>query len=210
MQKTHKEIEILRAAEKLFTAYGYKKVSIDEIVKKAGIAKGTFYLYFKNKDEVYCRILEGYKTAAHKCIKTMVKQVTDLRTRLYIKFVGALHFFAKNKILKEIILENENYFSESITKEVIMAENIKHLKVVIGDDFAQIKKGFDLQDIFRVYAFFMNILRQEKNHSADNLLFYEKLGQVLVDGLLAKNQGEIQGAQEITQLISQINGCLQD
>lgn len=44
--------EILQAASELFQEIGYESTSVDSIVRSAGIAKGTFYYYFKSKDEV--------------------------------------------------------------------------------------------------------------------------------------------------------------
>ena len=38
--------EILDAAQELFLTQGYEKISVDNIIKKIGIAKGTFYYYF--------------------------------------------------------------------------------------------------------------------------------------------------------------------
>jgi AcrR family transcriptional regulator len=43
---------ILDAAEKLFARFGYRKTTIDELAREAGIAKGTVYLYFKSKEEI--------------------------------------------------------------------------------------------------------------------------------------------------------------
>lgn len=44
--------EILDAAEQLFTTKGYSATTITDILTKVGIAKGTFYYYFKSKEEV--------------------------------------------------------------------------------------------------------------------------------------------------------------
>lgn len=44
--------EILSIAENLFQTKGYAETSVDEIVRQAGIAKGTFYHYFKSKEEI--------------------------------------------------------------------------------------------------------------------------------------------------------------
>lgn len=44
--------EILDAAEMLFTTKGYNKTTIIDILEAVGIAKGTFYYYFKSKEEV--------------------------------------------------------------------------------------------------------------------------------------------------------------
>ena len=50
--KQQKRTSLLDTAFKLFTTQGVSKTSIAEISQKAGIAKGTFYLYFKDKYEI--------------------------------------------------------------------------------------------------------------------------------------------------------------
>lgn len=50
--------EILDAAERLFSAKGYGKCTINDILETVGIAKGTFYHYFKSKEEVLDAIIE--------------------------------------------------------------------------------------------------------------------------------------------------------
>ncbi|MCW9129590.1 TetR/AcrR family transcriptional regulator [Bacillus paramycoides] len=49
--------EILDTAEKLFVTKGYTKTTVNDILKEIGIAKGTFYHYFKSKEEVMDEII---------------------------------------------------------------------------------------------------------------------------------------------------------
>jgi len=49
----------MMGAARLFRERGIKSVSIDEIVQAAGIAKGTFYLYFRTKDELLAKMAEA-------------------------------------------------------------------------------------------------------------------------------------------------------
>ena len=51
-QKEGKKQSLLAAANDLFLEKGVAKTSIDDIVKRAQVAKGTFYLYFKDKGEL--------------------------------------------------------------------------------------------------------------------------------------------------------------
>src|SRR5258705_12958471 len=44
---------ILAAALELFGRYGYRRTSIDDIARQAGVAKGTVYLYVENKDALF-------------------------------------------------------------------------------------------------------------------------------------------------------------
>lgn len=52
-----KRINILDAAYELFIEKSVNNTSIDDVVKSAGIAKGTFYLYFKDKHDLMERII---------------------------------------------------------------------------------------------------------------------------------------------------------
>jgi AcrR family transcriptional regulator len=47
-----KRRRIVRAATELFLRRGYRKTSVDEVARAAGMAKGTFYLYFRTKSEL--------------------------------------------------------------------------------------------------------------------------------------------------------------
>jgi len=49
---------ILAAAEALLVQYGYRRTSMDDIAKKAGVAKGTLYLYFDSKEAVFRTLQE--------------------------------------------------------------------------------------------------------------------------------------------------------
>lgn len=51
---------ILKAAKELFRKYGYHKTSVNEIAKKARIAKATIYKYFDSKEQILDDILMDY------------------------------------------------------------------------------------------------------------------------------------------------------
>jgi len=52
--------ELMDAAQVLFLEKGFDATSVDEIVKRADVAKGTFYFYFKTKDEVLQALRERF------------------------------------------------------------------------------------------------------------------------------------------------------
>ncbi|MCP4360584.1 MAG: TetR/AcrR family transcriptional regulator [Chloroflexi bacterium] len=53
-----RRLEIILTSEKLFRENGYSKTSVDAIIKEMGVAKGTFYYYFKSKEKVLEAIVE--------------------------------------------------------------------------------------------------------------------------------------------------------
>lgn len=50
--------DLLASAARLFREKGVRAVSVDDIVQGAGVAKGTFYLYFKIKDDLLAKLAE--------------------------------------------------------------------------------------------------------------------------------------------------------
>ena len=60
IRKNHDErlTEILDAAEKLFATKSYDLTTVNDILEVVGIGKGTFYHYFKSKEEVMEAVLD--------------------------------------------------------------------------------------------------------------------------------------------------------
>ena len=55
--KEDKHKKIIATAEKLFFENNYEEVSMSKIAKEAGIAKGTLYLYFSSKKDLYFSVV---------------------------------------------------------------------------------------------------------------------------------------------------------
>lgn len=51
-QRDQRRQQILQAAIALFLQQGYEKTSVSDVVRKAGIAQGTFYLYYPSKEHL--------------------------------------------------------------------------------------------------------------------------------------------------------------
>ncbi|HEY6221015.1 MAG TPA: TetR/AcrR family transcriptional regulator, partial [Candidatus Eisenbacteria bacterium] len=56
-EKEVRTAEIEQAARKIFLSRGFQAATIQEIAEEAGIAKGTVYLYYKSKDDLYTALL---------------------------------------------------------------------------------------------------------------------------------------------------------
>lgn len=63
IKKLKKEDSLLNAAFILFTRKGVAGTSVSEITQLAGVAKGTFYLYFKDKHDIYNHLV-SHKTSS--------------------------------------------------------------------------------------------------------------------------------------------------
>ena len=68
-----RRLEIIQTAERLFREVGFANCSVEMIIKDIGVAKGTFYYYFKSKNEILGAIVE--RTLGQ--IVEMAQQVAD-------------------------------------------------------------------------------------------------------------------------------------
>jgi AcrR family transcriptional regulator len=50
--------QILNAATRVFARKGYRHASVSDIIETAGIARGTFYLYFQSKEEIFLALID--------------------------------------------------------------------------------------------------------------------------------------------------------
>ena len=75
VNKQQKENSLLKTAFEFFTTKGFSKTSISDIVGKAGVAKGTFYLYFKDKYDI------RNKLVSHKSSQLFNKAIDELKDK---------------------------------------------------------------------------------------------------------------------------------
>lgn len=96
-----KKAEILRCARVLFSANGFKDTSVADITKMAGVAAGTFYLYYASKDKLFMEIYMEENIRLKRQILEMVDLDGDPFDEIR-KFVGFnMSGMAANPILRE-------------------------------------------------------------------------------------------------------------
>lgn len=110
-----KKEQIIEAARKLFTKYGYKKVSMDEIAREANVSKKTVYAYFKDKEELFRYFIFEELDK----MRTAVANIENKK----LPFLEMVH----ETIYTVLKYKKENNFLSTITKE---AEDFKNQKII--------------------------------------------------------------------------------
>lgn len=82
---------ILDAAEAVFGELGYYEASVAEITRRAGVAQGTFYIYFHSKREIFIELVEDMGKQLRRAMRAGMGDATD---RLEIERGGFAAFFA--------------------------------------------------------------------------------------------------------------------
>lgn len=87
--KLNKKLRILDAAYDLFTKNNFNTTAINDVVRLAGVAKGTFYLYFKDKYDLLDQIIIR-KTAL--AVEEAVQRLESRREKFNMEFVEQIIF----------------------------------------------------------------------------------------------------------------------
>jgi len=78
-----KRQRIIEAAIKLFTRLGYHQTKLDEVASQAEVAKGTLYLYFKSKEDLFVKcLLDGYEKYRERAVE-IIASGKDTKKRLF-------------------------------------------------------------------------------------------------------------------------------
>ena len=108
-----KKDDIIQSAKKLFTTYGYKKVSMDEIALNAGVTKKTIYSYFKDKNDLFNYfVLEELKN---------MKNIIEKNDKLDKPYFKKIH----QTIYELIKYKKENQFLGRISKDAEVLNNMQ-------------------------------------------------------------------------------------
>ncbi len=62
MERQARRAQVLRHAKRIFARKGYHRTNVADIIARAGIARGTFYLYFQNKKDLFEELLQQVLT----------------------------------------------------------------------------------------------------------------------------------------------------
>lgn len=151
--KLQKQTSLLNTAFNLFTTKGVNKTSIAEISKEAGIAKGTFYLYFKDKYDIRNKLISHessklFKDAASAlndyCLSQENVCFEDKIVFIVDHIINSLN---ENKTLLTFISKNLSWgiFKEALTTNV--SENDINFRDVFYDMIHQSDADIDEPEI---------------------------------------------------------------
>lgn len=117
--KNEKLNKLLDTAFQLFTDKGIKHTSIQDIVDQAGVAKGTFYLYFKDKYEIQDHLLArtSYRLFHQAIVASKKENIERLDETIIFIINYIVDFLIENPIIINFIQKNLSLglYSEKIT-----------------------------------------------------------------------------------------------
>ena len=185
-----KKETLIHAAKKEFSRVPLFEASIANIVKEAGIPRGSFYQYFEDKEDLYYFLLDEYSQRINKrFISILKKQNGDLMETFIESFemmLINLQSIESRQFFRNAFL-NMNYKSENTLTPEVNQEQLKtrlaevvalvdHDKLNITDEMElihvlKIMKAVTFQNLIQVFAKDLSIEDSLRNYTLEvNLL----------------------------------------
>lgn len=118
--KLLKKNNLMETAFQLFTSQGLAKTSISDIVERAGVAKGTFYLYFKDKYDLHEKLVihQSEQLFRHALEQSGYREKETSDDKLLAIIDDILYQLQRNPLLLQFINKNLSWgvFRRAINK----------------------------------------------------------------------------------------------
>lgn len=207
-QSESKRDLILDSAEKVFLEKGFYPAKIEEIARNAGIAKGTIYIYFKDKESIYISLIERKLSEVSNFIEDIIKDDLSSAEKLKKIYFRMCEFIDKTQKFQSLIsIENIQSLTKMIDslKEQVFPK-VKRLIETISKIIEEgIREGvFEEIDPLLGALLFMGYLRvaillpvMEKLYSLeinmDKGSATKKILDIFFQGICSKRQKNLRG-----------------
>ncbi len=138
-----RQAEILKTAGELFKTQGYGNTTVETIIQKVGIAKGTFYYYFKSKEDI---------------LDALVHEMVNKLCEDYQKIAADPERSAMDKMRE--MLRGENKLSE---QENELTENLHR------PENRELHERINIEIILRISPIIAQVIEQGKKESVFNV-----------------------------------------
>jgi len=114
--------QLLNAATRVFARKGYWLASIADIIQAAGVARGTFYLYFRSKRDVFLAIADNYREEQKRFTRQSGAGQAPLtpnnsRARIRADFLSWIEFYHQNIDAANIVLRDATRIDPSAARK---------------------------------------------------------------------------------------------
>jgi AcrR family transcriptional regulator len=180
-RRTKKKAQIIQTAEKLFSRFGSKRVSVAEICREAGVSKMTFYKYFSNKLVLVRSIKDAYVEEGFRkfdeinALDIKFPEKIDLMTRWKVEFGARISadFIREMVSIDDAIEETKKRFLGNIAAARdngdIRADIDPEFLWMVSDKLYELVKDESWKQIFSDFSQFQYQLR--------TLIFYGLLSR---------------------------------
>lgn len=130
--------QVIEAAAKSFSLFGYKATTMDQVAKIANVGKGTIYTFFANKEELFDEILRSVIEEMREVVLREIQDDLPFLDKLYKGLDAMLEYRGAQELLvklsqevrefgtpqaQEAMQQIENVIFDYLEKQLALAEN---------------------------------------------------------------------------------------
>lgn len=156
---------ILQAASGLFEEAGGELPSVDQVAKRAGLAKGTVYLYFRAKEEIFLALLEDGLVEWMRGIRTMLLD-EDFATRGIDAITEAFVIDLRGRVsMLRLASQCHGTLEQQVDEEAVIAfkrasyEGLRDLGALVEARLPGLKPGEGEPLLLQLYALVIGIFQ---------------------------------------------------
>lgn len=192
---TEKKKKLLDASFKEFSSYNFNEASINRIIKEAGISRGSFYMYFIDKKDLYFYLLEQYSEIL---IDTMKEDLINNKGDLFNMFQDNIkrtyNSFKNNNVnflkksLENITIMEESKKTFGFRDKRLLQELIPNINIELLNDNA--KRHLEVIFAINMHLLMVTLIKLLRDDNLDEKIlkdYYEQL-DILKYGCLKKEE----------------------
>ncbi len=203
-RKESRPRELLAAALELFVERGFAATRLDDVAARAGVSKGTLYLYFTGKDDLFKAVVRGGILPAIEKAEALVREFTGGASELLRAVVSGMWSNVGSTLLsgipKLIIAESGNfpdlarfYYQEVILRGLALIADILK-RGIQEDEFRRLDVDPTARAMMGPLLLMMLWRHSFQSHENDPLSaerYFDSYLALVLDGLRARTPGEM-------------------
>ncbi len=142
-----KEEMILDVAKRVIEKRGFHNTRMEDIADDAGVAKGTLYLYFKSKEELFARLMDREYSKILKSLLEIVNSSDDVVSKIGTLIESFIRYMEKNRGFFLSIMYGAHSAKKGCMKEKMMEKTKMIYESMKGLVEEGIREGIIRDDI---------------------------------------------------------------
>lgn len=132
MKKDIRKKELIQTAYELFITKGYENTSVDEIIAKAGIAKGTYYYHFESKEQILEAVVDMMIDGCIENAKKVIESNLNLEEKI-VYTILALRVSPHEQSVEDTINTKDNIILHKKVNDRIIEEATKIISLIVKE-----------------------------------------------------------------------------
>jgi AcrR family transcriptional regulator len=162
--------QIIDAAAKSFTMFGYKATTMDQVAKIANVGKGTIYTFFKNKEELFSEIITGLIIEMKKAADESFNPTNRFMENVHTTLMKMLEFRRQHQLTIKLFQEQKEMGTLEVKEVIDRLENavINYIKMRVQEaiDNGAIQQCDTELIAFLIFKLYLALIFDwERNHS---------------------------------------------